>query len=239
MVERKYAALGGVLFVVLLAGCMSASVETTVSEDGTLEEQVIEVELEKGAYEMMAMDEEEFMQAPDEEDDGEIVDQTEMNGNGDLEEEIMDDIDTEGWEDVEYHETFDEETSTHLITITLQEGDPAAIDTIDTSVEDGEISFVDYEGFDTEEDATELDSSMGIEMEHTLQMPGEIIDANGGVNEDGQSVTWTYEEHDEVDTLEATSEQPETADTLPGFGVGLTLGVLLTVALGVRALRRR
>lgn len=96
-----------------------------------------------------------------------------------------------------------------------------------------EITYVDRDGFADEFDE-ELEAQ--IDIEYILDMPGDIVETNGDIRDEGDSVEWRFHDHRDVEEFQATSERED--DFLPGFGVAA--GVIALVAfLGAAGLARR
>lgn len=245
--RRKLLAVSIAVVLVVLAGCLSVSVETTVSEDGTIEEMNAEMEMDGFVFGM-------------------------LEEEGEFEEDIREDFDDDAWGSFEYSEEQTDDGDM-LISFTASDGDPDQIDELDVTIDEetDEITFVDTDGFgaidddaledddadDEMDDVIEDDFDFGfdddfdfdddfedqIQFEYTVNMPGDIVETNGEIQDDGQSVTWTQEDDEGAETLEATSERGGDSDDGFGSGFGvavgvLALGALVGTALVARTVRR-
>lgn len=214
----------GLVGLALLAGCLSLTVEVTVQDDGNIERMETTMELDPFLHQA-------------------LVEQAQNEGYESLEESLTEDMETEAWEDIRYDE--EETDDAVVVTITALNGDPAELETIDVTVEEDSITFVEEEGFGDDEfgggdlSDEELQQFLEqIEMAYIVNMPGDITDTNGEIREDGQSVEWTLANHTSVTTFEATSERAD-ASAIPGFGVAVAVVALVGVALAAIARRRR
>lgn len=215
-VTRRVAIIGSSALVLLLAGCLSVTIDVTVEEDGRLEQMVTEMELDPFLYDL-------------------LVDQAQQEGYDSLEESMLEDVETEAWESIEYDE--EETEDAVIITITATGGDPDELDTIDVTVEEDSITFVEEEGFGDDEFTDEelsdeefqevLDQ---IQIEYIVHMPGEITDTNGEIRDDGRSVQWTLADHPNTATFEVTSDRPQ-ASGIPGFGIAASVVALIGALL--------
>lgn len=222
-VSRGHLAVGGFLFLVVLAGCLSMSVEMTVDSDGQIEEAELELEFE-----------DEFVFNA-------FQDEASEEGFDTVGEWIAADMEDDGdWGSVEAETDEDEQT----VRITASDGDPDTMDDINVTVDEeaDEVTFVDRDGLEQEEgfDNGGFGDADEIELVYIVNMPGDIIDTNGEIRDDGTSVEWSTDMDEEVDQLEATSERTGADDGFgPGFGVGAIVAALLAVGALVGLRRRR
>lgn len=216
------------ILVLALAGCLHVSTETTVGAEGEIEEYQMEITMDSSLYNL-------------------LEEQAAEEGYESVEESIVDELDDEGWESVEYAEEF--EDGDMIMTITAEGGNPDELEHLDVEVEEEEITFVSYGGLgaadeEVEEENTDDEFMADEEMpdmvsyEYTVHMPGEVTDTNGEIQEDGNSVSWNSQNHELGTELRATSERPTGIVDMPGFGVPVAIGALL-LALGVGAMRSR
>lgn len=216
--NRHHLAVGGLVTLIILAGCLTASVTVSVTADGDIDEFEAELTMEDFVYDLL------------DENAGDA-------GFESVEDRFRDDVNADtAWDDFEYEETHEGDTVT--ITMTATGGDAAALDDIDIHVDENEVTFIDQAGFNLGEQA---DDEIGqelredIEYEWAVEMPGTITGTNGDIQDDDRTVVWTLAEHGNVEEFEATSEREEPADAddeLPGFGVVLgVIGILSGGAL--------
>ena len=217
---RRHYAIISVVFVLVLAGCLSVTVEVSVGSDGDIDEMQVEMTMDEFVFEMM--------------EEG-----AQEDGYESLEAQFSADIEEEEWGSFDYSE--EREGDDVIITMTANDGDPDNLDDISIVIEDDEMTYTDADGFATDEDDEELDEFRDqIEMEYILNMPGEIVESNGDVSEDGDSVSWNFHDHGDVDAFTATAEVPEDAedDSIPGFSIPLVLAVFVLMGIGAVGSRR-
>lgn len=204
--------------MVLLSGCATVGIESTVAADGTIGEYTMEIDTSRQVY-------------------GLLKKGAENNGYDSLEESFTSDVNDSAVGEISYDEEFDGDDVT--MTITMRDVDPSALDNVSVSREDGRMVYVD-ETFYNESAAqangseSELARTMtsGFAVDYTLTMPGEIVASNAD-EVDGNTAEWhTTGSGAFTDTrIYAESEVP-TAAFGPGFGVVPALvGLLVAVAL--------
>ena len=218
--SRHHSGVLALIFVIALAGCLSMTMEMTVGSDGTIDELHVEMEMDAFLHDLME-------------------EAAEDDGYDSLEAQFRSDIEESDWGSFDYAEEVDGDTV--MITMTATEGDPASLDDITITIEDGELTFIDTDGFADEQGEADIDEfSDQIEIEYILNMPGEIIDANGEVREDGQSVSWNFQDHRDVEEFSVTAEVPEETEdnAIPGFSIPIALAVLVLLGIGAVGTRR-
>lgn len=207
--SRKRAAVLGVIAIVLLTGCLNMTVEVDVGDDGSLEEMYTEIDMNQLLYDSLQT-------------------QAQQDGYESVGESLLDDADEDAWSNIQYDQT--ETDDGVVIEITASDGDPSAVDGLSVSVEDGQVTFTDSDGFQgfagEGQDLSEFEEQ--IEMEYVVNMPGPVSDSNGNVEGDS-TVRWTLAEHRGVGSFEATSDIEESSDGSPGFGL---VPGLVALALG-------
>lgn len=207
-----------VVLLVATAGCVTATMETTVHNDGMIE---LDGEIEIGP-ELVSLLEDQLEES-EHDTVGELL-------IADFQEENEAD---EEWDNlqIDYEELDD---GSILLTMSSDPTDPDQIEGIDVNVTEDEATFINDEGFEQDDDFDEEN----VELTYIVHMPGEVQETNGEQIDDG-SVQWTYTDHQGQDNLHATSSVDENgSDGIPGFGIGI---VALAVALltGAAAYRRR
>lgn len=242
--RRRPLIVGAVIGVILLAGCLSTTVEVTVREDGMIERMDIEMEMDVFLHERLDR-------------------QAQEQGYDSLEESFLDDMETEAWDRIEYEE--EQVENTVFVTITAHDGDPDELRDIDVTVTDSTVTFVEHNGFAPESfeerdpgdsfdeqthpgDHFEVEPVVNepppdgenlseyfdfIDSEYIVHMPGEVTETNGEVLDNGSSVRWDLDSHEELSSFEATSERPR-ADPIPGFGLALGIGAVLLTLFAAR-----
>jgi len=207
--KRRWLAVTlALVLVVVLAGC-TATYEADIASDGTIEE--ISVELDMG--EQLYQTAEQQAQSQGYDSVGEFL--FESEGDGQFNESEWDSVDIS-----------DDGESTVSITATGGSDEGAENVSVTVDEEAGEVTYVDSEGIST--DMSGGSGQFGeLEWTYTVNMPGEIIETNG--NEEGSgTVTWSSDEHSDVEQLQVTSEQTGAGDD-GGDGLGPGLGILTGV----------
>lgn len=215
--RRKIVAVTFLGLMVLLAGC-TVNYEADISSDGEIEELSVEIEMGEELYQTAES-------------------QADQEGYDSVGEYLFDDegdnqFNEDEWDSVEIN---DDGEST--VGITAKGGTDEGAENLTITVDEDadEITYVDTEGINT--DGTGDGANFGeIQWTYTVNMPGEIIDTNGNVEGDG-TVTWSNDEHQNVEELRVTSERSGSDDGDgfgPGFGVTTGIvAVLVVFALGV------
>ena len=221
---------GCVVALVLLSGCASFTVESTVNADGIIEEYVVEIDTSRTVY-------------------GLLSESASEEGYDSVEASFRDEYNESHIGGFEYEETVEGDEAT--MTITLTDLDPSGSDNITVEQSDGQMTYVDRtyynesqadsgESTESGTNSSEFGESLmsGLSVDYTLRMPGEITDSNAD-EVDGNTATWNATGSGAMSETEirATSNVP-TGVFGPGFGaVPAVIGVVLGTALLV--LRRR
>lgn len=242
--RRQKTAIGAFVFTVLLAGCLTTTVDVTVDEDGMIERMEVDVDMHRLAY-------------------GYLSDAAEQQGYESLEEFLRSEFSDQAWESIEYTE---QETEDGIVaTIVGEGGDPDEIPTIDVTVDDGEVTFVNHDGFGGEGFEEEIDDQVApnsddeiefltrepfpeedeliehyvfVDSEYIVHLPGEVLEANGDVLADGTSVQWSLDDHEDISTFQATSAI-DASESIPAGGILLTVAGMIVLGLGLLAWRAR
>jgi hypothetical protein len=212
--RRRIAVSLTLVLVVVLAGC-TTTYEADIASDGTIEELSIEVEMGEQLYQTA----ESQAQSQGYDSVGEFL----FEGEGD------DQFNESDWDSVDIS---DDGEST--VGITASGGSDEGAEPVDITVDEdaGEITYVDTEGINTT-----MGGASGqfgeLEWTYTVNMPGEVIETNG--NDEGSgTVTWSSDEHADVEELRVTSEQTgvegDGGDGL-GPGLGVTTGIVAVLLL--------
>lgn len=228
--NRKHLAILSVVGMLALAGCLDVTMTVEVSEDGDVDAMEMEMEMDAMLFEQ-------FETEATEEGHESVAEMFEADMLEDVDEEHVGDVTTE----IEELDDGDQR-----LTMQLTDVDPAGLDDVDITVEDGTIVYEDADAIEEDEFDDGDDAGMDgdfdefeeqfedqISMEYVLVMPGEITDHNADeISEDGTTATWDLMDT-EAETVYAESEIED--DGIPGFGVAAALGALLLVAgLGAR-----
>lgn len=217
MARRKPAVMTCcVVALVLLSGCASFTVESTVNADGTIEEYVIEIDTSRTVYGLLERSAQE-------------------DGYDSLEESFRAEYNEDHIGGFEYDETLEGDDAT--ITLTLKNVDPSGSENITVEKGGGEMTYTDRTFADesnSDQSSSEVETSGGVSIDYTLRMPGKITDSNAD-EVDGNTATWNMTSGEEV---RATSNVPTFAFG-PGFGVvPAVVGVLIAIGLFARRVAR-
>lgn len=238
--------VGTMVVLILLGGCLSATVEITVDRDGSLD-----LDQQVTYWPELA----ELMR-----------DTPDWDGPEPLAAELAEDLEAAGWSNVAY-EADELDDGSIWIRITSTDTDPAQVEEVSVTFEDDLITFILREDpffdddlpnedfFDEDEQSfaamddddddffnDEFDEFLDdIDVRYIVNMPGSITATNGEQIDD-TSVEWTLAyliEHD-LDQMEVTSTldgedttptpDDDDADGIPGFGLVLGVLALLSVA---------
>lgn len=189
--------------LVLLSGCASLTIHSTVEADGTISEYQMNITTSREVY-------------------GFLEQSAEDEGYENVSESILSDIDESKAESVSYEETFAEDSVT--MSITMEGFEPGNDSDISITTEDGTMTYVDEtffnESYDPDSSESEMGEAMGatLSVDYYLTMPGEITDSNAD-SVDGNTAEWheSGPESMEDNRIYAESEIPTTS-SLPGFG---------------------
>jgi hypothetical protein len=201
------------VLTVLLAGC-TANYEADIASDGTIEELSVELDMGEQLYQTA----ESQAQNQGYDSVGEFL----FESEGDVQ------LDESEWDSVDIS---DDGESTVGVTATGGSDDGAGNVSISVDEDAGEVTYVDSEGINTNVSGGSAQFGEA-EWTYTVNMPGEIIETNG--NEEGSgTVTWSSDEHSDVEELQVTSEQTGASGDGDGFGPGLgvTTGIVAVLFL--------
>ena len=215
--RRWIAITAALVLVVVLAGC-TTTYEADIASDGTIEELSVEIDMGEQLYQTA----ESQAESQGYDSVGEFLFDSE--GRGQFNESEWDSVDIS-----------DDGEST--VSITATGGSDEGAENVSISVDDdaGEVTYVDSEGINTS--MSGVSGQFGeVQWTYTVNMPGEIIETNGNKKGSG-SVTWSSDEHSDIEELRVTSEQTG-AGGGDGFGPGLgvttgIVAILLLFGLGL------
>lgn len=212
-------AIGVVILLTAMAGCLTMTAETTVTADGEIESYVVSIEMDEfvyNAYEQEARD--------DGYDDVEAY----LTDGGELVENAS------AWESIEYSEEEKDDGDVN-IEIVAQGGNPDQLPDVNTNVTDDTVTYETTNTFEaTEEGEFDEDVESQISIEYVVHMPGEVSETNGEIREDNESVRWDYQDHAGVDRYYVTSERPAN-DSIPGFGFLAAVLAILSITAAIVA----
>ena len=242
LLKRRIALLGAMITLIVLAGCLTATVEITVDRDGSID---LEQEMIYGP-ELAEM----------------VKDSPDYEGPEAIAAEMAANLENSGWVNVASEGEELEDGSLRFV-ITSSDNDPANIAEITVTIEQDQITFILKEDplFDDDapDDFTQMSAQHStptqlsdddddffeppiedLDVRYIVNMPGSIISHNGEQIDDN-SVEWTLaflhehepEQLEVTSTLEAETPTPDDddADGIPGFTFVLAVFALLGAAL--------
>lgn len=209
-------AVVSVILLVLLAGCVSITMDLTVDEDGT-------VELEQ----RMVFDEE---VVPD------VLELIELSGQESISGAMAADLGDE-WEVIDFEDTLRDDGSLEVWLHARSHVDD--IDGMMVTVTDNRVLFVS-DGFVPEFDDGDEFLDLEVDFVFRVIMPGTIVETNGETVSD-RTVEWRLPDHADQVEFHVTSERATTgdADENPGFGVVIAIVAIAALAALVNHRRRR
>lgn len=206
--KRRLLSITALLAVVALSGCV-VTIDTTITSDGEIKEQIVEIDFE---------DQQNFSAA-----------QAGANSEGydSIGAFLSSDLENGSWDTVTT-ETDESEYTTEVIARGGTEDDVEGIN-ITVDDEAGEVTYIDRDG-NSRDGSGSVGEYTG---EYIVRMPGEIISTNGDIVNNGATVRWEYSsEGTGVDELRVTSERTGANHSNGSDGSGPGFG-LITVVLGI------
>lgn len=210
--RRKSIALGGLALLVILSGCASLSVHSSVTADGTISQYKMELNTSSMVYGML---------------------EEEANGGGydTVEDYYVSDFNDSSFGSISYDEEFDGNDVT--MTLGIEDFDPPEDSSISVTESDGSITYEDETFVNESADVTESQEEYmsSVTVNYYLTMPGEITDSNAD-EVDGDTAEW-HENGPEAFVNNPIYAESETGSLLgvPGFGIGITALSLLVAGL--------
>lgn len=228
--QKRKQMIGAVVFaaIVLASGCLTVAVDSQVNNDGTIDTYEIRMELPSMVYQQMQS-------------------QAQENDTT-LSESIKQGYNEENYGSISVETEQDQENNQGIITITLENFDPADIEgsdfsggnsggqgqgpnpeqqasgpQIDVTVEEERITYVD-DSFNTPENGSSDEDDGGqfggqFTLEYTLTMPGPIIESETNADEiDGRTAKWN---ETGADVLSNTEIRAASERGSGGGGLGL------------------
>jgi hypothetical protein len=201
-------ALGTLL---LLSGCAEVAVDTTVAGDGTVESYEANVEMSPSTFETLQST-------------------AEDEGYDSVERYLLRGVNESRAESISYDQSLGDDGNA-TIQLRLESWDPGPSSGVETTVEDGNVTFTDQQFV---EESSPLGSQRGYSLNYTVTMPTNVTDSNADTVE-GATATWQYDSDEPVEEpIRAESEVPSSG---LGPGVGAT-GTVSAVALAAALLAR-
>ncbi|WP_423999306.1 PGF-CTERM sorting domain-containing protein [Haloarcula salina] len=198
--------------LIVLSGCMTASVDATVGGDGTVTSYDLSLQMSPTVY------------------DG-LQAQAEDSGYDSVEGYLLSDVNTSRMANHTYEQSLDGDNVT--INVSFTDWNPGPESAVSTNVSDGNVTFEDRTFVTVQEnDGAALGD--GVAVRYELTMPADITESNADLVRNDTAV-WEYAADEPVEEpMRATSLAPSGVFG-PGFGV--TAAVLALLSMGVLARR--
>jgi PGF-CTERM protein len=202
----------GLAALVVLSGCVTATVDSTVAADGTVSEYDLTLEMSPSVY------------------DG-LQSQAQQEGYDSIEGYLLADVNTSRMENHTYDQDLEGENVT--LSLTLTNWSPGPESDVSTNVSDGNVTYEDRT-FRTADEESDVAFGDGVAVEYRLTMPADITSSNADLVQN-ETAVWEYAADEPVDEpIRATSPAPSSA-----FGPGMGIPVAVVALLGAALLARR
>jgi PGF-CTERM protein len=202
----------GLAVLVILSGCVTATVDSTVAADGTVSEYDLTLEMSPSVY------------------DG-LQNQAQQEGYDSIEGYLLADVNTSRMENHTYDQNLEGENVT--LSLTFTNWNPGPESDVSTNVSDGNVTYEDRTFLTADEEA-DVAFGDGVAVEYRLTMPADITSSNADLVRNDTAV-WEYAADEPVDEpIRATSPAPSSA-----FGPGMGIPVAVVALLGAALLARR
>ncbi|GCF14636.1 PGF-CTERM sorting domain-containing protein [Haloarcula mannanilytica] len=209
---RKAIPAIGLAVLVVLSGCVTATVDSTVAADGTVSEYDLTLEMSPSVY------------------DG-FQSQAQQEGYDSIEGYLLADVNTSRMENHTYDQNLEGENVT--LSLTFTNWTPGPESDVSTNVSDGNVTYEDRT-FLTADEESDVAFGDGVAVEYRLTMPADITSSNADLVRNDTAV-WEYASDEPVDEpIRATSPAPSSA-----FGPGMGIPVAVVALLGAALLARR
>jgi len=202
----------GLAALVILSGCVTATVDSTVAADGTVSEYDLTLEMSPSVY------------------DG-LQSQAQQEGYDSIEGYLLADVNTSRMENHTYDQNLEGENVT--LSLTFTNWNPGPESDVSTNVSDGNVTYEDRT-FRTADEEADVAFGDGVAVEYRLTMPADITSSNADLVRNDTAV-WEYAADEPVDEpIRATSPAPSSA-----FGPGMGIPVAVVALLGAALLASR
>lgn len=200
-----------IVALIVLSGCMTASVDATVAGDGTVSSYDFSLQMSPTVY------------------DG-LQAQAEDSGYDSVEGYLLADVNTSRMANHTYEQSLDGDNVT--ITVSFTDWSPGPESAVSTNVSGGNVTFEDrtFVSADNRSGATLGD---GVAVRYELTMPADITESNADLVRNDTAV-WEYAADEPVEEpMRATSPAPSGVFG-PGFGVSAAVIAFLSMAVLAR-----
>ncbi|MDS0223124.1 PGF-CTERM sorting domain-containing protein [Haloarcula sp. S1AR25-5A] len=202
----------GLAVLVVLSGCVTATVDSTVTADGTVSEYDLTLEMSPSVY------------------DG-LQSQAQQEGYDSIEGYLLADVNTSRMENHTYDQNLEGENVT--LSLTFTNWNPGPDSDVSTNVSGGNVTYEDRT-FLTADQESDVAFGDGVAVEYRLTMPADITSSNADLVQN-DTASWEYAADEPVDEpIRATSPAPSSA-----FGPGMGIPVAVVALLGAALLARR
>ena len=198
----------GLAALVVLSGCVTATVDSTVAADGTVSEYDLTLEMSPSVY------------------DG-LQSQAQGEGYDSVEGYLLADVNVSRMDNYTYEQELEGENVT--LSMTFTDWTPGPDSDVSTNVSDGNVTYEDRT-FVTANENTDVAFGDGVAVEYRLTMPADITSSNADIVQN-DTASWEYAADEPVeDPIRATSPAPSSAFG-PGMGIPVAVVALLGAAL--------
>lgn len=207
---RALLATLGVAALLVTAGCMTANVDATVDDDGTVATYDVTLEMTPTVYDSLQA-------------------QATEQGHDSVESYLLSDVNTTRMDEYSYEQSIDKNVT---INVSFVEWSPGPDSDVSTTVDNGTLTYVDRT-FVTVQENSSVALGDGVAVEYRLTMPADITASNADlINND--TAVWNYGANEPVREPMRAESPASTSAFGPGFGVGTAVAALLAVALLAR-----
>ncbi|KAA9398121.1 PGF-CTERM sorting domain-containing protein [Haloarcula sp. CBA1130] len=202
----------GLAILVVLSGCVTATVDSTVAADGTVSEYDLTLEMSPSVY------------------DG-FQSQAQQEGYDSVEGYLLADVNTSRMANHTYEQELEGENVT--LSMTFTDWNPGPESDVSTNVSEGNVTYEDRTFLTANED-TDVAFGDGVAVEYQLTMPADISSSNADIVQN-ETAVWEYAADEPVDEpIRATSPAPSST-----FGPGMGIPVAVVALLGAALLASR
>ena len=202
----------GLAALVVLSGCVTATVDSTVAADGTVSEYDLTLEMSPSVY------------------DG-LQNQAQQEGYDSVEGYLLADVNTSRMANQTYEQELEGENVT--LSMTFTDWNPGPESDVSVNASGGNVTYEDRT-FVTANEDTDVAFGDGVAVEYQLTMPADVSSSNADIVQN-ETAVWAYAANEPVDEqIRATSPAPSSA-----FGPGMGIPVAVVALLGAALLASR
>ncbi|EMA18627.1 PGF-CTERM sorting domain-containing protein [Haloarcula argentinensis] len=202
----------GLAALIVLSGCVTATVDSTVAADGTVSEYDLTLEMSPSAY------------------DG-LQSQAQQEGYDSVEGYLLADVNTSRMSNHTYEQELEGENVT--LSMTFTDWNPGPESDVSVNASEGNVTYEDRT-FVTANEDTDVAFGDGVAVEYRLAMPADVSSSNADIVQN-ETAVWEYAADEPVEEpIRATSPAPSSA-----FGPGMGIPVAVVALLGAALLASR